>query len=149
MSDWSIIEGDCREVLPTLPDASVDCVISDPPYGMRNNCNYTRFTSGPRGHGKASSRKYESVIGDDRPFDPAPWLAFRKVILWGANHYAARLPVGTTLVWVKRNDAAFGSFLSDAEVGWQKGGHGVFLHKDLSMYARHASGAIRPRSPSA
>lgn len=26
--------GDCLEVLPTIPDASVDCVISDPPYPM-------------------------------------------------------------------------------------------------------------------
>lgn len=28
----TILEGDCREVLPTLPSASVDCVITDPPY---------------------------------------------------------------------------------------------------------------------
>jgi DNA modification methylase len=26
--------GDCLEILPTLPDVSVDCVISDPPYPM-------------------------------------------------------------------------------------------------------------------
>jgi DNA modification methylase len=29
--------GDCREVLPTLPDASVDCVVTSPPYwGLRD-----------------------------------------------------------------------------------------------------------------
>lgn len=27
-------EGDCREILTTLPDASVSCIITDPPYGM-------------------------------------------------------------------------------------------------------------------
>ena len=26
--------GDCLEILPTLPDNSVDCVITDPPYGL-------------------------------------------------------------------------------------------------------------------
>jgi DNA modification methylase len=31
-----VIEGDCLEVLPTLPDASVDAVVCDPPYGQTN-----------------------------------------------------------------------------------------------------------------
>jgi site-specific DNA-methyltransferase (adenine-specific) len=30
----TIYHGDCREVLPTLPDASVDLVLTDPPYGI-------------------------------------------------------------------------------------------------------------------
>ena len=44
------------------------------------------------------------------PFDPSPWLHFDRVILWGANHYAQRLPVGTTLIWLKKDDHLFGSF---------------------------------------
>jgi DNA modification methylase len=32
--DWRIIHGDCLEVLRTLPDASVDAVITDPPYNV-------------------------------------------------------------------------------------------------------------------
>jgi adenine-specific DNA-methyltransferase len=27
-----VIQGDCKAVLPTLPDASVDVVLTDPPY---------------------------------------------------------------------------------------------------------------------
>jgi DNA modification methylase len=34
VSDWTLHTGDCLEVLPTLPDASVDTVISDPPAGI-------------------------------------------------------------------------------------------------------------------
>jgi DNA modification methylase len=127
--------GDCLDILPTLEAGSVDAVITDPPYGMGNNNDYSRFTMGPNGHGEASSRTYAPTIGDDQPFDPAPWLEYERVVLWGSNHYAQRLPVGTTLVWIKRNEAAFGSFLSDAEIAWMKGGHGVYCHKDLSMYA--------------
>ncbi len=126
-----IYHGDCRDVLPTL--SSIDAVISDPPYGMKNNCDYTRFTTGPNCHGEAASRRYAPVVGDDRPFDPSPWLAFPRVVLWGANHFWQRLPVGTTLVWVKRFDGGFGSFLSDAEIAWMKGGHGVYLHRDTSL----------------
>jgi DNA modification methylase len=83
-----------------------------------------------RGQGRSD---WGSIANDDKPFDPAEWLPFPEVILWGANHFAARLPVGTQLVWVKRLDAAFGSFLSDAEVAWQKGGHGVYCWRDTSL----------------
>jgi DNA modification methylase len=32
-----IIQGDCREVLKTLPDGSVDCCVTSPPYfGLRS-----------------------------------------------------------------------------------------------------------------
>ena len=133
MSDVRLICGDCLAVLPTLDAGGIDAVVTDPPYGMENDCDYTRFTMGPRGHGAAASRKYAPIVGDDRPFDPGPWLDFPMAILWGSNHFAASLPVGTSLVWIKRLDDAFGSFLSDAEIGWMKRGHGVYCRRDLSM----------------
>ncbi len=34
MSDVQLICGDCLDVLPTLADGSVDCVVTDPPYGL-------------------------------------------------------------------------------------------------------------------
>ena len=34
---------------------------------------------------------------------------------------------------LKRLDGGFGSFLSDAEIAWMKGGHGVYAKRDLSM----------------
>lgn len=129
----TIYHGDAREIAPQL--TGIDAVISDPPYGMNNDCDYTRFTMGPNGHGKASSRTHEQVHGDDTPFNPAPWLDYRYVVLFGANHFGSRLPVGTTLVWIKRFDGGFGSFLSDAEVAWMKGGHGVYCHRDTSLFA--------------
>jgi len=128
--------GDCLDVLPTL--GSVDAVITDPPYGMNNNTDYTRFSGGHRSSiaKRGGGRDYgKPIVGDVGPFDPSPWLGFTRVVLWGCNHYAARLPVGTMLVWIKRNAAAFGSFLSDAELAWMKGGHGVYCRKDLSMNA--------------
>ena len=29
----TILQGDVRDVLATLPDASFDCIVTDPPYG--------------------------------------------------------------------------------------------------------------------
>jgi hypothetical protein len=36
VTDWTLHQGDCRNVLPTLPEASFDLVFTDPPYpGIR------------------------------------------------------------------------------------------------------------------
>ncbi len=130
-SGITIYHADCREVLHTLEP--VDLVLADGPYGMDWNTDHTRFSVGPNGHGGATSQHMPPVHGDSEPFDPAPWLKFPHVILWGFHHFAARLPVGSVLVWIKRHDGGFGSFLSDADLAWMKGGHGVYCHRDTSM----------------
>jgi site-specific DNA-methyltransferase (adenine-specific) len=33
----TLYHGDCREILPTIADASIDCIFTDPPYGHNNN----------------------------------------------------------------------------------------------------------------
>lgn len=126
--------GDCLEMLPIHADA----VISDPPYGMRLNTDNSRFSGGHLSHNTGNNcgtGQGKPMLGDDVPFDPSIWLDYPKVVLWGMNHFAARLPVGTTLVWIKKNDSAFGRFLSDAELAWMKGGCGVYCRRDLTMNA--------------
>ena len=127
--NWRVIQGDCLSELPKFAAGEFDAVITDPPYGMNANNDSRRFSGGlsstcNRKHG--AGRNFPATIGDDRPFDPTPWLDFPSVVLWGSNHYAQRLPVGTTLVWCKRRPELFGTFLSDCEIGWMKGGHGVY-----------------------
>ncbi len=134
--DVTLYRGDCLHILPTL--TGVDAVVTDPPYGMRLDTDNSRFSGGTagniakQGNGPGNGAGVP-IIGDDQPFDPSPWLAFPSVVLFGMNHFAARLPVGTTLVWLKRYDPAFGTFLSDAELAWMKGGCGVYAQRDLSL----------------
>ena len=125
IGDCTLYLGDFREILPTL--GRVDAIVSDPPYGMGWNTDSTRFTGGDHKRGDGRS-DWQPIIADDAPFDPSPWLQHDHCILWGANHYAQRLPVGATLIWLKKPPELFGTFLSDAEIGWKKGGHGVFAH---------------------
>lgn len=132
--------GDARVIVPMLvcPNTSYcmeacdgrcgqrTAIITDPPYGMNYDTDGNRFTLG--------GRSLSPVHGDDAPFDPRPWLAFQWSVLWGFNHFPANLPGGGALVWIKRSDAAFGQFLSDAEVAWVKGRRGVYAYRDV----RHA-----------
>lgn len=123
-----LILGDCLKIAPTL--TGIDAVVTDPPYGMDWNTDSTRFTGGEERHKRGMGRAdYGKVYGDAVPFDPEPWKAFAKCVLFGANHFAAKLETGTTLVWVKKHEHLWGSFLSDAEIAWMKGGHGVYLFK--------------------
>ena len=34
MPDWQIINGDCVESMAAMPEASVDAIVTDPPYGL-------------------------------------------------------------------------------------------------------------------
>jgi site-specific DNA-methyltransferase (adenine-specific) len=140
----TIYHGDCREILPTLD--GIDAVISDPPYGMAWD---GRIVRGPNGTGKAGPTRHfgETIQGDAEPFDPAPWLVYPRVVLFGSNHFGARLPVGTTLIWIKRYDSGYGSFLSDAEVAWMKGGHGVYCHRDVSLQGESTNKAHPTQKP--
>jgi site-specific DNA-methyltransferase (adenine-specific) len=123
----TIYHGDAYDFIYDVP---VDAVVSDPPYGMGWDARVSR---GPNGTGGSASQFYgQTIVGDDEPFDPTDWLTYPQVILWGSNHYGQRLPVGTTLVWVKRYDDGFETFLSDAEVAWMKGGHGVYCYRDTA-----------------
>jgi site-specific DNA-methyltransferase (adenine-specific) len=136
MDDVTLYCGDCLDILPTL--GRVDAVITDPPYGMNWDTNFARFSGGHQDSiaKRGMGRDYGApIIGDDMPFDPSPWLKFERVVMWGYHHFSSRLPVGSVLVWLKRLDPAFGTFLSDAELAWMKGGHGVYCRRDLSMKA--------------
>ena len=35
MADWQVIEGDCLDAMRGMEDASMDAVVTDPPYGLR------------------------------------------------------------------------------------------------------------------
>jgi hypothetical protein len=129
---WTLYHGNALDIAPTI--TGVDALVSDPPYGMDWNPDCRRFSGGQgyherRANGDGGANR-PPIVGDREPFNPAPWLGYPRVALFGSNHFGARLPVGTTLVWLKRNPTAFGTFLSDAEVAWMKGGHGVYCHLD-------------------
>ena len=88
----TIYHGDCLEISSTL---KADFVLTDPPYGISLRAeDKTRAKKG-------RPRNYDRIIGDDKPFDPSPWIR-GPAALFGANYFSDRLPpTSGWLVWDK------------------------------------------------
>jgi len=103
--------GDMRDIAPELD--RVQTILTDPPYGIS-------YVHGAGGGSAAASTRFAgvSIYGDDDEFDPGGLLHFENIIMWGANHYANRLPnSGGWLVWDKRGGMASND-QSDCELAW-------------------------------
>jgi len=137
----TIIQGDCLACLPIDADA----VISDPPYGI----GY--FHSGGRGGGtmrnpeaaraKAFQGKDAMIVGDNHAFDPRPWLQFKIVVLFGANHYSDKLPKSAKwLIWDKIVvPETYGKFsFADCEMAWTNQTGTARIYKHLWQGCRRA-----------
>lgn len=110
--------GDCKLLLPSL-DQRIDALVTDQPYGMGYKVNARAW----RNEGLKTSKcmtmeKRESIVGDEQPFDPTPFLVFPKIVFFGANKCAHRLPPGGRwIVWDKRRDSKPDDH-SDCELIW-------------------------------
>jgi len=115
-----IFRGRHEEILRHLDLPSIDLVLTDPPYGINHRTDYS----------SRGGRKFPKVFGDNRPFEPAVWLMFPKVVLFGANHYANRLPPAPSWwIWDKRCGTTT-NCQSDCELAWTNigGTARVFRH---------------------
>lgn len=87
-----------------------DITHADPPYGIELLKERARL---------GKSKEYSPVQGDDKPFDPRPFLDFAdSTIMWGSNHFANLLPPSPFwLVWDKQGGAKDTTFAT-CELAW-------------------------------
>jgi len=108
-----LICGDCLEVIPTLEAESVDCVITDPPYGVGRDKGFGGFGT------PIARTKYHGDWDSERPsrhvFDLILSVS-KTAIIFGGNYFTDMLPVGQHwIVWDKLNTMpTFG----DCELIW-------------------------------
>ncbi|WP_412033917.1 DNA-methyltransferase [Mesorhizobium sp. B263B2A] len=117
IGDCRLILGDCLEVLPLLGGGMA--VVSDPPYGIAF-AHGGNDNSGIGGGRYATKFAKVAIEGDDRPFDPLPLTSVGSdCILWGANHFADRLPASSSwLIWDKRAASGHTNDFADCEMAW-------------------------------
>ena len=127
---------DTATVEKLMDGKKADMVLSDPPYGM---CLDTDFSGavgslGSLGRkGGTRGNKYDKVIGDNEDFKPELVSTFfenfgycKEVFLFGADYFAELLPNkndGSWLVWDKRKESQADAIGSEFELIWSKNKH--------------------------
>ncbi len=130
----TIYHGDCREILPwNKPWLNEVILITDPPYGVR----YSPSQNSKKAWGNKTFIGDTVVRGDDSDFDPRKFLSFPTVVLFGANHYADKLPPSAAwIVWDKRDGMTSNDF-ADCELIWTN------LNDNARVFRHQWNGALR------
>lgn len=102
-----IVLGDCLEYMKTLPDKSIDLVLTDPPYGKR-------WTRGSNGIGLLKDKneddkiEWDKVIPQKEVFDEM-FRVSKNQIIFGGNYFTDYLiPSNCWLVWDKLGELKLG-----------------------------------------
>jgi len=89
-----IWHADCADVLPTIDPATVDLLLTDPPYGIAYS------------GGSLSGQRWDSIAiaGDSAPFDATPLFNYQRWVVWGGNYVVGTPPSAGWIVWSKAQD---------------------------------------------
>jgi site-specific DNA-methyltransferase (adenine-specific) len=108
---------DCMELLKATPDKFYDLAIVDPPYGIGED----GLKNHSRG-GLTESTKYTPKSWDKEPPNNSYFNELIRVsknqIIWGANHFADRLPCPKSPCWVVWDKVNGGSDFADSELAY-------------------------------
>lgn len=108
-----IIRGGCLEYMRTLPDKSIELILTDPPYGKKAD-------KGTNGFGAAKNRRYAGGWDSKRPekavFDEMQRVS-KNMIIFGANYFADMLPPSKCWIfWDKKGEIKFQNPFADGEL---------------------------------
>lgn len=126
MSNIQIINRDCMEMLPQVPDKYYDLCICDPPY-----------FDGPQKPGYYAGTKqrckvgqYKSLKSSWKPLNKRGFNEIKRVsknqIIWGINYFNVKAP-GGRIVWIK---GEMGSPFSIADIAY----HSFYRRIDVFKY---------------
>ena len=109
-----IIHGDCREILPLIPDKSIDLVLTDPPYGIGQDGGHLRARKWQNVKVLPRLSHWDNQRPEKNIFDHLLRISINQII-WGGNYFTDYLPVSRGwLYWQK----LMGGDFSDGELAW-------------------------------
>jgi len=98
--------GDCLEIMKSIPDKSIDAVITDPPYGIGIASNPFR--------GKFAKQEWDNLPASQEMIAEIQRVSKHQII-WGGNYFDLR-PSKSFIVWDKCQPVNFSS--SMCEQAW-------------------------------
>lgn len=130
IGDCTLYHGDCMDIMPVLN--KVDAVVTDPPYGIKENANRVKSRSK-----LAKTTDYGDFSWDNKPASVEQIEAMRNIssyqIIFGGNYFHLP-PSRCWLVWDKENGK---SNFADCELAWTN------LNKSVRIIKWMWNGMIR------
>ena len=139
LGDHRLMCGDSTlitDIQKLMNGQKADMVLSDPPYGMHLDTDFSDCIGSLKSIGRKNStrgNKYKSVIGDNEDFKPELIDTFfinfgyvKEMFLFGADYFAELLQnknEGSWLVWDKRKESQADAIGSEFELIWSKNKH--------------------------
>lgn len=113
MMNYTLHLGDCLEYMKTLPDGSVDAVVTDPPYGIGRDG--MRESTSLHGGRKAYDFRGWDVESPSEEVFAEMFRVSKEQVIWGGNYFTRFLPPSMGwLIWDKGQRIAG----SDAELAF-------------------------------
>ena len=111
---WEIITGDCLPWMRARESGSIDCVVTDPPYGIGEAAGKNKgrgLLAEPRDYGNEQWDNDRLVLH----VDTARRIG-REAVIFGGNYYADIFPPSSSWIsWDKDNG---GTDFADVELAW-------------------------------
>ena len=108
-----LILGDCLEIMRSMPDKSVDAVITDPPYGIADIWKGGASCGWGVARLATPKRNEWDIKPTGEVFSEIMRVA-KDIIIWGGNYF--ELPISRG--WLVWNKPERGFSLSEAELAW-------------------------------
>jgi len=126
LGDHRLLCGDATsksDVSRLMDGTKIDIVLTDPPYGINLDTDYSKMPSTK----ESGNKCYKSIIGDNIKFNYKifSWIDCDEQVWFGANYYAKTIDDdGSWFVWDKRVEEKFDRmFGSGFELAWSKKKH--------------------------
>jgi len=117
MNDIQLIHGDCLEKMKSIPDGSIDCVITDPPYGLGIDGQKRSISNNPKHNRKAHEfKEWDNAIPPKEYFDEMIRIS-KNQIIWGGNYFIKYLTEGHK-GWIVWDKGQHGLTMSDGELAY-------------------------------
>lgn len=136
LGDHRLMCGDSTlitDIQKLMNGQKADMVLSDPPYGMHLDTDFSDCIGSIGRKNSTRGNKYKSVIGDNEDFKPELIDTFfinfgyvKEMFLFGADYFAELLQnknEGSWLVWDKRKESQADAIGSEFELIWSKNKH--------------------------